>query len=320
MDEFELIRRYFSRSAEAEGVRIGVGDDGAVLVPDADRDLIAVVDTLVDGVHFPRGLDPYDIAWRAMAVNLSDIAAMGGRPRWATLALTLVEADPAWLESFSSGLYAAAQDDDVRLVGGDTTHGDQLVISVQLLGDVPAGKALTRTGAKPGDMVYVSGTVGSAAGGLELLQQHSGSADNPLVKRFCRPRARIELGQALAGVASAAIDVSDGLLGDLGKLTAASKVGAILQVDRLPLQRELIDHVGAERALHLALTGGDDYELCFTAPAAAADRVAALAAKLQLDLTCIGEIRQGDTVQCMSNGKALEIADTGYLHFRGATP
>ena len=130
MDEFELIRRYFSRSAEAEGVRIGVGDDGAVLVPDSDRDLIAVVDTLVDGVHFPRGLDPYDIAWRAMAVNLSDIAAMGGRPRWATLALTLVEADPAWLESFSSGLYAAAQDDDVRLVGGDTTHGDQLVISV----------------------------------------------------------------------------------------------------------------------------------------------------------------------------------------------
>ena len=135
-----------------------------------------------------------------------------------------------------------------------------------------------------------------------------------------RPRARIELGQALAGVASAAIDISDGLLGDLGKLTAASKVGAILQVDRLPLQRELTDHVGAERALHLALTGGDDYELCFTAPAAAADRVAALAAKLQLDLTCIGEILQGDTVQCMSNGKALEITDTGYLHFRGATP
>ena len=317
MDEFELIRRYFSRSAMDEGVRIGVGDDGAILVPEPGHDLVAVVDTLVDGVHFPRGLDPYAIGWRAMAVNLSDIAAMGGRPRWATLALTLVSADPDWLETFASGLYAAAENDGVSLVGGDTTHGDQLVISVQLLGEVPKGRGLTRAGAQPGDAVYVSGRVGSAAGGLALISQGLSDSDNPLLQRFCRPQARIALGQRLAGLASAAIDVSDGLLGDLGKLTEASKVGADLQLEHVPLDEELTARFGDERAMQMALTGGDDYELCFTVPAEAAERIGSLARELQLDLTRIGVIRDGKAVRCLQDGVEQSIADAGYLHFAG---
>lgn len=317
MDEFELIRRYFSRSAADDGVRVGVGDDGAILVPAPGQDIVAVVDTLVDGVHFPQGLDPYDIAWRAMAVNLSDIAAMGGTPRWATLALTLVTADPDWLERFAAGLYAAAHNDGVLLVGGDTTHGDQLVISVQLLGEVPAACGLTRAGAMPGDAVYVSGCVGSAAGGLELLGQGVTDRDNPLVRRFCRPLARIVLGQRLAGLASAVIDISDGLLGDLGKLAAASDVAADVWLETIPVDQELIARFGADRAMQLALTGGDDYELCFTVPAKAEDRIGPIARELQLDLTRIGVIAEGHAVRCLQHGVAQPIADSGYLHFAG---
>jgi thiamine-monophosphate kinase len=225
VDEFALIRRYFARPGHAPGVSTGIGDDGAVLQPEPDRELVVVIDTLVAGVHFPEGIDPFDIAYRAVAVNLSDIAAMGGRPRWMTLALTMPGADEHWLERFAEGLHAAALEHAVSLVGGDTCYGKTLVISVQITGDVPRGQALLRSGARVGDHIYVTGTVGDAAAGLELLS--SGTPDRELSARFLRPNARLACGQALRGVATAAIDLSDGLFADLTKLLDASGVGGV---------------------------------------------------------------------------------------------
>ncbi len=315
MDEFELIRQFFSRSALDHSTRLGVGDDGAVLIPETGRDLIAVVDTVVDDVHFPHQLDAADIGYRAMAVNLSDIAAMGGRPRWATLALTLATANTVWLEKFSSGIFSAANEFGVAIVGGDTTHGDQLVISVQVMGDVAAGSALTRNAVCVGDDVYVSGSIGDAAGGLQLIQQGLGDDSSRLVQRFCRPRARIELGQALVGLAHAAIDISDGLLGDLGKLLKASSCAATIELADVPLSRELRTAFGDDGALQLAMTGGDDYELCFTARPENAEELQALALALGIMITRIGTVEEGAGVRCQQGGKPVAITDPGYLHF-----
>jgi thiamine-monophosphate kinase len=319
MDEFELIRQFFSHSALDHNVRLGVGDDGAVLVPEPGRDIIAVVDTVVDSVHFPSDLDAADIGYRVMAVNLSDIAAMGGRPRWATLAITLASANATWLKQFSAGLFAAAEEFGVALVGGDTTRGQQLVISVQVLGDVPAKRAITRGGARTGDDIYVSGTLGDAAAGLRLLQQ--GGKDGParLLNRFRRPVARVGLGQALVGLATAAIDVSDGLIGDLGKLLEASASAAIIEISNVPLSTELQAAFGDKQALQIALTGGDDYELCFTADPCNAETLQQLATSQDLLLTKIGVIGSGKGLQCLREGQPVEIADPGYRHFSEPT-
>ena len=233
MDEFELIRRYFLRQTESPQVVTGIGDDGAVLRPPAGKELVSVIDTLVAGTHFPKSLSAEDVGYRVVAVNLSDIAAMGATPRWMTLALTLVNAQPDWLERFAGGLHEAAAEWGVQLVGGDTTRGDNLVVSVQMTGDVEPGHAIHRSGARPGDTVFVTGNLGDAAAGL---QQLSGDArDAYLVSRFSRPTARVQAGIALAGSASAAIDISDGLVADLSKMLEASGVGAEIDIDQLPL-------------------------------------------------------------------------------------
>lgn len=315
MDEFELIRQFFSHAALDHNVRLGVGDDGAVLVPEPGRDIIAVVDTVVDNVHFPSELDAADVGYRVMAVNLSDIAAMGGRPRWATLALTLASANATWLQQFSDGLFAAADEFGVALVGGDTTRGQQLVISVQLLGDVPAKRAITRSGARAGDDIYVSGTLGDAAGGLRLLQQGCTVDPARLLNRFRRPVARIGLGQSLVGVATAAIDISDGLIGDLGKLLESSASAATIELSMVPLSAELRAAFGDKQALQIALTGGDDYELCFTADPRKAMTLQQLATSHGLMLSKIGVVETGKGLQCLQKGEPVEIADSGYLHF-----
>ena len=216
MDEFEIIRRYFARESSGEGIRVGIGDDGAVLIPAHDRDLISVVDTLVSGIHYPETLAPVDIGYRAVAVNLSDVAAMGARPRWMTLALTLVNAERAWLDGFARGLFEAADEHALALVGGDTTRGEQTVISVQIIADVDPGKAMLRAGAEEGDAIYVTGTVGDAAAGLSILQSGLPGSDDVdyLIRQFTRPVARIEAGAAIASIAHAAIDLSDGLYTD----------------------------------------------------------------------------------------------------------
>jgi len=307
VDEFELIRHYFLRPTVAAGVITGIGDDGAVLQAAADRDLVVVMDTLVSGVHFPDGIDAFDVGFRAVAVNLSDIAAMAAKPRWMTLALTLPHAGREWLARFAEGLHAAAGEYDVSLVGGDTTYGKTLVISVQITGDVPRGKALLRSGARPGDHIFVTGTVGDAAAGLELVSQ--GRPDHYLVPRFLRPSARVAYGQLLPGIASAAIDLSDGLFADLAKLLAASGVGGVLELENLPLSQELCANFDADTARRFALAGGDDYELCFTSPAMEVPAGNGFA------VTRIGMVTAAGGLQCRDHGEAVAFSDRGYRHF-----
>ena len=314
MDEFEIIRRLFTPDKTSDSVIVGVGDDGAILRPDVGRDLVAVVDTMVSGVHFPEDLNAADIGFRAVAVNVSDIAAMGGRPRWMTLALTLDNADQDWLQELSSGIASAASAFGVELVGGDITRGSEFVISVQITGDVEPGLVMTRRGASPGDNIYVSGSPGDAALGLSLIQsgdtQLGGS--EYLIGRFKRPDARLQLGQAIAPVASAAIDLSDGLYADLGKLLAASGVAGVIELNDIPLSDALLRTVDRTDALRYALGGGDDYELCITA---SGDSVIGIGEHLKTSVTKIGRVLEGQGLSCTLGGEAYDYRDDGYRHF-----
>ncbi len=279
--EFELIERYFSgRGAARADLRLGVGDDAALVSPPPGHELVLALDTVAAGTHFPPDAPARSVGHRALAVNLSDLAAMGADPAWALLGLSLPSGDEAWVAEFAAGLDALARRHGVALAGGDTTRGP-LSATVMLAGTVPAGGALLRRGARPGEDVWVSGTPGDAGAGLALLQgrlaAHAEARDQ-LLRRFLLPEPRVELGLRLRGVASACIDVSDGLLGDLGKLCAASGVGASLDARRLPLSPELAEASGFEAAAALALTAGDDCELLFTAPAARRSEIEALQA------------------------------------------
>lgn len=305
VDEFELIRRFFTRKATQPGVIVGVGDDGAVLRVAPGCDQVQVIDTLVEGEHFPSDANASDIGYRSVAVNLSDIAAMGARPRWMTLALSLPAKDEQWIADFASGLFEAADEFNVDLVGGDTTRGMTLVATVHITGEVEAGKALLRNGAKVGDTIFVTGTVGDAAAGLELIRR--GSPDNVLVRRFLRPKARIEIGCDLVSRASAAIDVSDGLLGDLRKLLDASGVGGEVTTERVPLSEALKSRFDEGSCVSFALLGGDDYELCFTARP---EEVAHIN-----DITAIGKVSSEPGIVCRQNGNIVEYDDSGYRHF-----
>ncbi|MDJ0812154.1 MAG: thiamine-phosphate kinase [Woeseiaceae bacterium] len=307
MDEFELIRRYFVRPDDGKGVITGIGDDGAVLRPEPGRELVTVIDTLVEGTHFPSEMSAMDLGYRAVAVNLSDIAAMAARPLWMTLALTMPPRPDEWLDGFASGLFAAARDHDLALVGGDTTSGPCVVVSVQITGDVGAGAALLRSGAQPGDTVYVTGTVGDAAAGLSMMG--SPDADEFLARRFLRPQARVQAGLALAGIASACIDVSDGLAGDLGKLLDASGVGADLNLDALPLSDAMAAAFDDDVGRRFAATGGDDYELCFTSSRSVPAEIGGV------PVTAIGTVNDGDRLVCRSGGAVVEVDDSGYRHF-----
>jgi thiamine-monophosphate kinase len=307
VDEFALIRRYFDRASQSAGLRTGIGDDGAVLIPAAGTDLVTVVDTLVEGVHFPAGFSPADIGYRAVAVNLSDIAAMGANPRWMTLALSLQVADEDWLGAFSEGLFQAAADHGVALVGGDTTHASEIVATVQIIGEIESGKAILRSGAMVGDTIYVTGTVGDAAAGLYGLV--NGESDKELASRFARPSARVSYGQALVGTASAAIDLSDGLYGDLMKLLIASGVAAEIDVGALPVSDALRRAFTSERRRSFALGGGDDYELCFTAAGELPDPGV-------MQVTAIGTITAGAGITCRLNDEIVTFDDSGYRHFQ----
>lgn len=268
MDEFALIEKVLKPIAGSrDDVVLGIGDDGAVVQPSPGEELVVVADTIVAGVHFPPELAAADIGYRAVAVNLSDIAAMGAEPRWATLALTIPDSEESWLREFARGLHDALAAVEVALIGGDTTRGP-LTVTVQIIGSVPRGKALTRDGARPGDTIYVSGTLGDAAAGLAILQRGGPktAAEQVLVSRFKRPTPRIALGQALRGIATSCIDISDGLLADLQHIAHRSGCGARIHADLLPLGPELLAGTDARSALHWAAAGGDDYELCFTIP------------------------------------------------------
>ncbi len=317
MGEFELIKRFFSPAHYTADVCLGVGDDAAVVaVPDGQR-LVVAVDTLVAGVHFPDNTAPGDIGWRALAVNLSDLAAMGATPRWFTLSLCMPESNEVWLAAFAAGLQEAASRFGVQLIGGDTVKGP-LNISVQILGSVEADGWLSRAGARPGDVLFVSGIPGEAAGGLRVMLDSLPTASveaQHLLQRFLRPEPRVALGRALRRVASAAMDVSDGLLVDLTKLCAASGCGARLSLEQLPQSTALRSMFGRERAEHLTLTGGDDYELLFTVPPQAATRIAVLAQTVGVICTPIGVMDSTTGVHCLRDGKPVAVNVQGYDHF-----
>lgn len=318
LDEFELIRRYFSSLAEGgQGVVLGVGDDAAVMVLAEGEQLVTCTDTLVAGVHFPLEASPREIAARALCVNLSDLAAMGAEPRWYTLALTLESADEHWLQQFAAGLADIASDCGFALIGGDTTRGP-LCISITAIGAVPAGAHLARDGAQSGDALYVTGRLGEGAAALALLQGRllcsEGEAAH-LRQRFYRPAPRLREGVLLRGHASAAIDISDGLLADAGHIAARSGVGLTVDVNRVPLPS--LPQVDRDTLLHWALAGGDDYELCFTVPLARRDAVDAMIACGKLDAHCIGEVVEGTGVTCHQGGTSWQPSRplTGYQHF-----
>lgn len=317
MDEFELIERFFSSGQTDPAVLVSIGDDGAVVVPDEGRDLVTVVDTLVEGVHFPPGFAAADVAHRLLGANLSDIAAMGARPRWMTLALSIPRADEKWLQAFSTGLFECAAPFGVTLVGGDTTRAEQIVVSLQVLGDVERGGRLTRSGAGVDEAIYVSGHLGEAAAGLRILLdgQPSGESERRLVERFCRPTPRVALGQALLGIASAAIDISDGLCGDLGKLAAASGCGAQLEAEKLPISADLLSVAEDVDAVQLAIAGGEDFELCFTVPQSREERLDAVAREHAVTLTRIGTTRRERGVEVTERGRPLKTDAAGFRHF-----
>jgi thiamine-monophosphate kinase len=316
LGEFDLIERYFRRAPSRRDVLLGVGDDAALLEVKPGRALVAATDTLVEGRHFLHRAPPSSIGHQALAVNLSDLAAMGAEPAWALLSLSLPQADERWLEGFAEGFFALADASGVALVGGDTVRGP-LVVTVEVLGFVEPARALKRSGARPGDALYVSGSLGDSAAGLATLLRGGASAasDDPLVRRHLFAQPRLALGQALAGVATAGMDVSDGLLGDLHKLCAASGVAATLELDALPLSEALLTRHSPEECENFALHGGDDYELLFTLPSDSAFPGESGASGLPR-LTRIGRITAGGSVRCTRGGTEVAVSGAGYDHFR----
>lgn len=313
--EFELIRRHFSRPCAH--TTLAGGDDAALLQPRAGMQLAVSTDMLVAGTHFFADTDPAGLGWKALAVNVSDLAAMGAAPRWALLSLALPVADEAWIAAFADGFYACAARYGVDLAGGDTTRGP-LNLSVTIIGEVPPARAVTRGGGRPGDDLWVSGQPGLAALGLAMLRgQFRPDRDGErCLDALHRPQPRVELGLALRGVASAMLDVSDGLLGDLGHILEQSRCGAFVELDRLPVAALLAtgaDPVLAQRCL---LRGGDDYELLFSAPPAERTTLAGLSQRLALPLTRIGCLTEpGSLLLRHADGRLEPASAAGYDHF-----
>jgi thiamine-monophosphate kinase len=316
LGEFDVIARYFSRPSNRADVLLGVGDDAALLLPPPGQALVAATDTLVEGRHFLPGTPADAVGHQALAVNLSDLAAMGAEPAWALLSLSMPAVDELWLERFASGLHGLAEAHGVALVGGDTVAGP-LVVTVEVLGFVEPGRALRRSGARPGDVLFVSGWPGEAAAGLEALRSGALAfgSDDRRVRRFLHAEPRVRLGRLLAGRATAAMDVSDGLLGDLAKLAQASGVRAQVELGRLPIAPTLAAHHAPADCERLVLQGGDDYELLFTLPPGEATYAASIAAEAGCPLHAIGTIEAGSGVVCTREGRPEPVPVAGFDHF-----
>jgi len=321
VNEFELIERFFTRPPRAPSVRLAIGDDAALLAPSAGCEIAISVDMLVSGRHFHADTDAQKLGHKTLAVNLSDMAAMGATPKWALLAGALPANDAQWLGAFARGFLALADAHGVDLVGGDTTRGP-LTLCVTIIGEVPAASALLRSGAQVGDDVYLSGEVGDAALALAAMNGRlplDAQALNAARERLETPTPRIALGQALRGVATAALDISDGIAGDLTHILERSGVGATVHLAAIPRSAalsRLLDGPHRRLAIECLLAGGDDYELCFTAPPSAAGRVAAIAASEKLPLTRVGTITRGSgLVVCDEQGIALPELPRAYDHF-----
>lgn len=316
--EFDLIKRYFTRAAPS--ATLGVGDDAALLRIADGMELVVSTDMLVSGTHFLPGADPFLLGHKTLAVNLSDLAAMGAVPRWATLALSLPSAEENWLQRFSAGFFALADEYGVELVGGDTTRGP-LNLCVTIMGEVPSGMALRRSGARAGDDIWVSGSLGVAALGLAHLQGKiilPEDARSSCLAALHQPQPRVALGLALRGIASSAIDISDGLLADLGHILESSDMAAEVRYDRLPmpLLHASCGNEMLELAKRCVLAGGDDYELCFTVPVAQREEIEKLADRLRLPLSRIGNIVSGQGCKVRAaDGSVITTKESGYDHF-----
>lgn len=321
MKEFELIKEYFSFSqSHSDTVIEGVGDDCAVLAVPDKRQLVTSVDTLVEGVHFYSDANPADIAYKSLAVNVSDLAAMGAKPLGFTLAIALPKADTKWLETFSHGLKQASETFDIPLIGGDTTQGP-LTITVTVFGTVKSDKALLRKSAQQDDDIWVTGYLGDAAAALELHDkaqtQALSESEGYLWERLLRPTPPIRFAKKLAKLAHAAIDISDGLSADLGHILEQSHCSAKIKISSLPLSEQLIECVGLEMARDYALNGGDDYELCFTAKSSMRNKILNLAEDFKVNVHRIGNIQTGDkgNLQLVLDGKPYQPKRQGWQHF-----
>lgn len=324
--EFDIIRQYFnaSRRAPRKDVALAIGDDCAITEIKANQRLAITTDTLVEGIHFLPTISPADLAYKALAVNLSDLAAMGAEPAWVSLALTLPKIDHVWLSEFSDSFFSVLDHYNIDLIGGDTTKGP-LSITITAHGLLPRDKALCRHGAEKGDWIYVTGSLGDSAAGLQLLQtqravQTRTAAEDYLIQRHLRPTPRVLLGQTIAPYASAAIDISDGLLADLSHILERSDVGASLKLESLPLSAPLCEVVGRQQAEMLALTGGEDYELCFTVADKNCNKLERALTHIGVDYVCIGQVRSKkikNRIRLKRNGEKVELPIySGFDHFR----
>ncbi|MEO7917143.1 MAG: thiamine-phosphate kinase [Dokdonella sp.] len=327
MAEFALIDRIVERAPKSRSdVLVGIGDDAAVLTLPAGHQLVVSTDTLIDGVHFPRGTRASDIGWKSLAVNLSDLAAMGASPAWVSLALTLPEPDADFVDGFMDGFGALAAQHHVALIGGDTTRGD-LAITLTVHGFVPEGKALLRGGAQAGDQVFVTGTLGDAAAGLQLFKAFGHSRKDAtesseqqraqLIERLNRPTPQIAAGQILRGLAAACIDISDGLLADLAHVARRSNVAIEIDVANLPASSALYNQVRGDDRLALQLGGGDDYELAFTVPSAQVDAVSRDLSRIGCGMTRIGRVLEGTGVRALDeDGVEFTVQNGGWDSFQ----
>ncbi len=315
MPEFDIIDKYFkSIPINRKDVVLGIGDDCAILEIPENCQLVTSTDTLISGVHFPKETSAKDIGYKALAVNLSDLAAMGAEPAWASLALTLPDEDYHWLEKFVEGFSNLAAQHNVQLIGGDTTKGP-LSITVQIYGFIQKGKTLRRDCAKAGDLVYVTGVIGDAGLGLKKIFNKLENL-NKCVQQLNRPVPRIEIAQALTNVSCCAIDISDGLLADLGHITKESQCAAVIELEKIPTSKELKSHYKNNIDWQQVITSGDDYELCFTINKDNQYKLNKIQNSFGVPLTCIGKIEKGQGVRSVdSNGRELNISSQGYSHF-----
>ena len=318
LTEFDLIRQYFDRKINIpKNVRQGIGDDAAIIsIPDG-MELVLSMDTLVQDVHFHSNTTPEDLGFKSLAVNLSDLAAMGAKPCWATLSLTIPEADQTWVERFSNGFFELADRIPVALIGGDLNKGP-LSVTVQVHGLLPAGQATLRRGAEPGDLIYVSGQPGEAGLGLRLLKGVINIPEayhDKVLEKLHRPEPRIALGIKLLHIAHSAIDISDGLIADLDHMLEASQCGAMIKLDTLPLSGAFDDINNIEEAWEIVLTSGDDYELCFTVNEDQRE-IIENETGIDIPLTCIGRIVSEQGLKLIrSDGLPFELTGSGYRHF-----
>jgi thiamine-monophosphate kinase len=321
--EFDLIDSIFTRRVrQRSDVSLGIGDDAAVTTLSPEDELVTATDMLVEGTHFLRNAPARSVGHRSLAVNLSDIAAMGADPLWACLAISIPEVDKLWLEAFADGFFALADDYGVSLIGGDTVSGP-LSITVTALGSVPRGKSVNRSGAAVGDFIYVSGEPGAAAAGRLSLDESfglqvrdaAGEATFRLQEKFLYPLPRLALGRSLRALASSMIDISDGLHADLSHLLQACALGADLDINALSFSADFLQYVSHSRAIELALCGGEDYELLFTIPPRHVAGLQRLSEDCQCPLVCIGKVTQQTRVRWFNSGEVYAVPDSGYQHF-----